>query len=326
MARPRSELGPYAAVRGTYWRDAGTRGKSLAASGLWVRVNSMCAQDKNDGRFHRLMLHTIFLDQPINEALVSELVDGGWWERDGDYIVVQAYTKHNPSAEELEDSAASARNRKAEYRSKVVANQNPVPTLSHGTTKTLSHGTTLDKGKVVPRDNALRQRLRLREDLDTDIDQNTSTRARAPEPETAPGDAHRWRGLAMRFFSKAYEVKRNDAWMQGGYFGPDFDRICRACKTESDIETGIKNFFAMADSYVVQEDYSPRILAKNWNKYRNPPKPSVVSAKPLADNSRWHESNRAAWVYDRFDQPPPGCDSARLWWEHHENNRIREAS
>lgn len=144
--------------------------------------------------------------------------------------------------------------------------------------------------------------------------------------ETATGDAHRWRGLAMRFFRDAYEHKRNDAWQQGGYFGPDFDRICRACKTESDIETGIKNFFAMADSYVVQEDYSPRILAKNWNKYRNPPKPSVVSARPLADDSRWHESNRAAWVYDRFDQPPPGCDSARLWWEHHENKRIREAS
>jgi len=131
------------------------------------------------------MLHSIFLDQPIDEALVSELVDGGWWKRDGDHFEVLAYTKHNPSAEELDDSAASARNRKAEYRSRSA-------TLSHGTTQTLSHGTTNDNTNIVPRDNALRHR----EELDktktktktkTETRSTHTSRAREnPDPTDAP--------------------------------------------------------------------------------------------------------------------------------------------
>ncbi|MBK8173164.1 MAG: hypothetical protein IPK60_22915 [Sandaracinaceae bacterium] len=128
------------------------------------------------------MLHSIFLDQPIDEALVSELIDGGWWKRDGDYIVVQAYTKHNPSAEELEDSAASARNRKAEYRSRAATQAKNANDENENAVPDLSHGTTPDNENIVPRDNALRQRLRVREDLDRDLDQNTYAGVREAEP------------------------------------------------------------------------------------------------------------------------------------------------
>mgnify|MGYP001454549174 CR=1 FL=1 len=135
-------------------------------------------------------------------------------------------------------------------------------------------------------DRLRQQRYREKTDHDDELSRRDNGVVTTPRPdqtrpdhtttvdgysETADRGPSSIRSFAVRFFAESYERKRNNAWMQGGYFSPDFDKIAKMCASESDAETAIKNYFAMGDEYVQREDYSPRILARNWNKYRNPP-------------------------------------------------------
>lgn len=143
-----------------------------------------------------------------------------------------------------------------------------------------------------------------------------------PNPDPPRSELH---SFAVRAFAEKYESVRGDAYMQAGYFEPDFKSIAKFCKTAEDVRIGIENFFKLADAYTVKADYSPRLLAKNWNQYRNPPK---QNAQQTAEDAakKWDASNRGSWVFSAKDEPPYECKQARAWWIEENNRRIREAS
>lgn len=162
--------------------------------------------------------------------------------------------------------------------------------------------------------------------LDPDPDPDPNNTSNGVAAAQVSGRRPDLRSFVLRFFAECYEKKRGDAWLRASYFEQDFKRIAAQCKAEVDAKTGIENYFRLGDEYVQREDFSPRILAKNWGKYRNPPVVSNTTTRTNYGHSRWDLSNKNNWIYSPNDPPPQTNWDAFTWWSKLENERIRNAS
>jgi hypothetical protein len=117
MARPKN-LGPYAPLSATYYRDDAILEAGEKAEVLFTRGLAFCADSNSDGFITERQL-TMVVGVGMRDTLrrASTLVTVGLWERhDGGYQI-RGWLKWNKSAEDLGRARRQDRERKAAQRS-----------------------------------------------------------------------------------------------------------------------------------------------------------------------------------------------------------------
>jgi hypothetical protein len=116
MARPKN-LGPYAPLSATYYRDDAVLEAGPDAEVLFTRGLEFCSDSNSDGFItDRQVSSVIGIGLPRLTRRVQALVDVDLWHRvDGGYVV-RAWLKWNKSAEELGRARKQDRERKAAQR------------------------------------------------------------------------------------------------------------------------------------------------------------------------------------------------------------------
>lgn len=131
--------------------------------------------------------------------------------------------------------------------------------------------------------------------------------------------------IVAGIYANMFNAKCPEAgpFMRAASYSRDFQVIAASCKTRTDVEIGVRNFFASEDRAIREKDYPPTFLARDWSVWRHPPHTRKNTAKP---EDFANDQDPSKWVFDRNNPPPAAHVRKRLWWSNENNKRIKGAA
>ena len=135
-----------------------------------------------------------------------------------------------------------------------------------------------------------------RSDLDSDPDRE---RRGTPSPSRSSAETPDLRRLALSGYAKRYEAKRGAAYVLAGRHNSAFVQLAELAQRQAQIDgrdprqvltRALDALFASEESFVVEADYPPKLLASQWGRFYAPP--AAAHAHRPMTAAEQHEHNR----------------------------------